>query len=104
MIHDCSSPKRIPWARLNYHMPPEHPTRGRGGGGCEVIAVDGGKGLLSVLPDHYPAIPVQRCWAHTMGEEEGSRHGSRGLTEDLQGEESPSRATRGGKMEERMGG
>lgn len=40
--------------------------RGLTGEGCEVISVDGGKGLLSVLPDHYPAIPVQRCWAHKM--------------------------------------
>lgn len=40
--------------------------RGLTGERCEVISVDGGKGLLSVLPDHYPAIPVQRCWAHKM--------------------------------------
>jgi putative transposase len=40
--------------------------RGLTGEGVEVIAVDGGKGLISVLPDHYPAIPVQRCWAHKM--------------------------------------
>ena len=40
--------------------------RGLTGEGVEVISVDGGKGLLSALPDHYPAIPVQRCWAHKM--------------------------------------
>jgi len=40
--------------------------RGLTGEGCEVISVDGGKGLLSVLPDHYLSIPVQRCWAHKM--------------------------------------
>ncbi len=40
--------------------------RGLTGKGVEVISVDGGKGLLSVLPDHYPFIPVQRCWAHKI--------------------------------------
>ncbi|MBP1732838.1 MAG: transposase mutator type [Deltaproteobacteria bacterium] len=40
--------------------------RGLTGQGVEVVSVDGGKGLLSVLPDHYPSIPVQRCWAHKM--------------------------------------
>lgn len=40
--------------------------RGLTGEGVEVISVDGGKGLLAALPDHYPAIPVQRCWAHKM--------------------------------------
>ena len=40
--------------------------RGLTGEGVEVISVDGGKGLLSVLPDHYPAVPVQLCWAHKM--------------------------------------
>ena len=40
--------------------------RGLTGDGVQVISVDGGKGLLSVLPDHYPSIPVQRCWAHKM--------------------------------------
>jgi len=40
--------------------------RGLTGEGVEIISVDGGKGLLSVLPDHYPTIPVQRCWAHKM--------------------------------------
>jgi transposase-like protein len=41
-------------------------TRGLTGAGVEVISVDGGQGLLSVLPDCYPGIPVQRCWAHKM--------------------------------------
>lgn len=40
--------------------------RGLTGEGVEVISVDGGKGLLSVLRDHYSSIPVQRCWAHKM--------------------------------------
>jgi transposase-like protein len=40
--------------------------RGLTGEGLEVISVDGGAGLLSVLPDHYPETPVQRCWAHKM--------------------------------------
>jgi transposase-like protein len=40
--------------------------RGLTGEGVEVISVDGGQGLLSVLPDCYPGIPVQRCWAHKM--------------------------------------
>ncbi len=35
-------------------------------GRVEVISVDGGKGLLSVLRDHYAHVPVQRCWAHKM--------------------------------------
>ncbi len=41
-------------------------SRGLTGEGVEVISVDGGKGLLAVLPDHYGAIPVQRCWAHKI--------------------------------------
>ncbi len=40
--------------------------RGLTGEGYEVISVDGGKGFPSILPYHYPAIPVQRCWAHKM--------------------------------------
>ena len=40
--------------------------RGLTAEGVEVISVDGGKGLLSVLPDHYPSIPIQRCWVHKM--------------------------------------
>jgi putative transposase len=40
--------------------------RGLTGAGVEVISVDGGQGLLSVLPECYPGIPVQRCWAHKM--------------------------------------
>ena len=40
--------------------------RGLTGDGVEVISVDGGQGLLSILPDRYPTIPVQRCWAHKM--------------------------------------
>jgi putative transposase len=40
--------------------------RGLTGKGVEVISVDGGKGLLSVLRDHYTSIPIQRCWAHKV--------------------------------------
>lgn len=40
--------------------------RGLTGEGVEVISIDGGKGLLSVLHDHYASIPVQRCWAHKI--------------------------------------
>jgi transposase-like protein len=40
--------------------------RGLTGKGVEVISVDGGKGLLSVLHDHYASIPIQRCWAHKV--------------------------------------
>jgi transposase-like protein len=32
----------------------------------EVFCVDGGAGLLSVLHDNHPSIPIQRCWAHKM--------------------------------------
>jgi putative transposase len=40
--------------------------RGLTGEGVEVISVDGGKGLLSVLHDHCGSIPIQRCWAHKI--------------------------------------
>jgi putative transposase len=40
--------------------------RGLTGEGAEVISVDGGKGLLSVLRAHYTSIPIQRCWAHKI--------------------------------------
>ncbi len=32
----------------------------------EVICADGGEGLISILPEVYPTIPLQRCWAHKM--------------------------------------
>jgi putative transposase len=32
--------------------------------GVEVLVVDGGTGLLAALENLFPAIPVQRCWAH----------------------------------------
>lgn len=38
----------------------------RGMSAPEVICADGGEGLISILPDVYPAIPLQRCWAHKM--------------------------------------
>lgn len=31
-----------------------------------MLCVDGGQGLLVALPTVYPAIPVQRCWAHKI--------------------------------------
>ncbi len=40
--------------------------RGLTGDKAAVISVDGGKGLLSVLRDHYSSIPIQRCWAHKI--------------------------------------
>jgi transposase-like protein len=41
--------------------------RGLTGDGLEMICVDGGAGLLAALPVVYPGIPVQRCWAHKIG-------------------------------------
>lgn len=38
----------------------------RGLTSCEVICADGGQGLISILPEVYPHIPLQRCWAHKM--------------------------------------
>ena len=40
--------------------------RGLTGERLEMICVDGGQGLLAALPIVYPAIPVQRCWAHKI--------------------------------------
>ena len=40
--------------------------RGLVGDGLEMICVDGGAGLLAALPTAFPAIPVQRCWAHKI--------------------------------------
>ncbi len=40
--------------------------RGLEGARVEAICVDGGAGLLAALPMVYPAIPVQRCWAHKI--------------------------------------
>jgi len=38
--------------------------RGLKGKGLELIATDGGQGLLAALPLVYPQVPEQRCWAH----------------------------------------
>jgi putative transposase len=38
----------------------------RGVTGFEVICADGGQGLISILPEVYPNIPLQRCWAHKI--------------------------------------
>ena len=40
--------------------------RGLVGDRLEMICVDGGAGLIAALPTAYPAIPVQRCWAHKI--------------------------------------
>jgi putative transposase len=41
-------------------------SRGLEGKKTEIIATDGGKGLLAALPLVYPHIPLQRCWAHKI--------------------------------------
>lgn len=38
--------------------------RGLTGEGLELVATDGGKGLLAALPLIFPQLPIQRCWAH----------------------------------------
>jgi len=38
----------------------------RGLTGCEVVCADGGEGLISILSEVFPGIPLQRCWAHKM--------------------------------------
>ena len=40
--------------------------RGLTGEHLEMTCVDGGQGLLAALPIVYPAVPVQRCWAHKI--------------------------------------
>jgi putative transposase len=40
--------------------------RGLTGEGLDMICVDGGSGLLAVLPTVLPNVPVQRCWAHKI--------------------------------------
>ncbi len=40
--------------------------RGLSGEALELVTVDGGAGLLAALPFVYPAVPVQRCWAHKI--------------------------------------
>jgi putative transposase len=40
--------------------------RGLTGDGLDMICVDGGSGLVAALPMVFPAIPVQRCWAHKI--------------------------------------
>ena len=40
--------------------------RGLTGDGLEMICADGGQGLIAALPVVYPAIPLQRCWAHKI--------------------------------------
>ncbi len=32
----------------------------------EVICADGGQGLISILPEVFPHVPLQRCWAHKI--------------------------------------
>jgi len=38
--------------------------RGLSGDGVEIVSSDGGGGLRAALEIVYPALPVQRCWAH----------------------------------------
>jgi transposase-like protein len=38
--------------------------RGLTGAHLEIIATDGGQGLINALQVVYPGIPLQRCWAH----------------------------------------
>ena len=38
----------------------------RGLAAPEVICADGGQGLISILPEVFPNIPLQRCWAHKV--------------------------------------
>jgi transposase-like protein len=40
--------------------------RGLTGARLEMLCVDGGAGLLAALPTAFPAVPVQRCWAHKI--------------------------------------
>lgn len=40
--------------------------RGLEGHGLDMICVDGGTGLAAALPQVFPGIPVQRCWAHKI--------------------------------------
>lgn len=40
--------------------------RGLRGQDLELIATDGGKGVLAALPFVYPQVPLQRCWAHKV--------------------------------------
>jgi transposase-like protein len=40
--------------------------RGLEGQGLDMICVDGGSGLAAALPQVFPGIPVQRCWAHKI--------------------------------------
>lgn len=40
--------------------------RGLTGERLDMICVDGGAGLSAALPTVYPAIAVQRCWAHKI--------------------------------------
>lgn len=40
--------------------------RGLDGLGLGMICVDGGSGLAAALPEVFPGIAVQRCWAHKM--------------------------------------
>ena len=40
--------------------------RGLKGQNCELISIDGCKGLHLALETVYPYIPIQRCWAHKL--------------------------------------
>ena len=40
--------------------------RGLTGSGVEIVGTDGGAGLLAALEVVFPALPIQRCWAHKV--------------------------------------
>ncbi|MGQ0665143.1 MAG: IS256 family transposase, partial [Pseudomonadota bacterium] len=52
----------VPWEQFRSDLY----RRGLPGQALEIICVDGGAGRLAALPTVYPAIPVQRCWAHKI--------------------------------------
>jgi len=38
----------------------------RGLAAPDIICADGGQGLISILPEVFPGVPLQRCWAHKV--------------------------------------
>lgn len=58
----AKSESEVEWERFLSDL--QH--RGLSGKRLEMICVDGGRGLLAALPTVFPAVPVQRCWAHKI--------------------------------------
>ena len=56
----ASSESEVEWERFLSDLY----RRGLVGDKLKLVCVDGGKGCLAALRTVYPAIPVQRCWAH----------------------------------------